>query len=243
MNKVLRNFFSFIVRDERFLFEQRLCHRQQGRLQNLMWERASRESADFVEEHLHDCLVFKNQQEIWKYTVKKIDERFRKGVCLEFGVGGGASINFFSKRLPGLSFFGFDSFFGLKEDWSGTWVAKGHFSRSGVAPKINKNVGLVSGWFDRTIPVFLEKNPELVSDLCFIHIDSDTYDAAKTVFYELGEHIKPGMFILFDELIGYPNWKNGEFKALNEARSKFGFSFEYRAFSSDQALIEILPSG
>lgn len=243
MKNIMRKFFDFIFSCERALLDRRSAHRSSTRLQNIIWERASKESADFVEESLHDCLVFRSIQEIWKYVVKKIGERFDKGVCLEFGVAGGKSINFFSKSLPGLSFFGFDSFFGLKEDWKGTWVAKGHFSRSGVPPKVNKNVGLVSGWFDRTIPVFLAKNPELISDLCFIHIDCDTYDATKTVFFELGEHIKPGMFILFDELIGYPNWKNGEFKALNEARSKFGFSFEYRAFSSHQALIEILPSG
>ena len=70
-----------------------------------MWERASKESADFVEEHLHECLVFKNKQEIWKYTVKKIGERFGKGVCLEFGVAGGKSINFFFEEPARVEFF------------------------------------------------------------------------------------------------------------------------------------------
>lgn len=48
------------------------------------------------------------------------------------------------------------------------------------------------------------------------------------------------MFILFDELIGYPNWQNGEFMALGEAKEKFSFNYRFLAFSSEQALIEIV---
>ena len=35
---------------------------------------------------------------------------------------------------------GFDSFEGLREDWAGTDVEKGHFNLDGKIPKLNKNV-------------------------------------------------------------------------------------------------------
>ena len=95
----------------------------------------------------------------------------------------------------------------------------------------------IDGWFDEILPEYIEENG--IFDLRFIHIDCDTYEGAVAVFNELGDKLKPGMLILFDELLGYPNWQNGEFKALHEAQSKNGFSFRYRAFCSHQALIEI----
>ena len=157
---------------------------------------------------------------------------------MEFGVAGGTSINCLSNLLTSYSFVGFDSFIGLKEDWVGHHATKGAYSQNGVLPKVNSNVILVAGWFDETIPTYIEKNG--IANLKFIHIDCDTYEAAIAVFNELGDYLHPGMLILFDELLGYPNWQNGEFKALHEAQHKYGFNFKYRAFSSEQALIEII---
>lgn len=215
--------------------------RSPGRsLHGIMWERAAEQSADFVEEHLADCLIFKNKPEMWSYVARLLNESSRNGICLEFGVAGGSSINFLSKSLPNFRFFGFDSFLGLKEDWKGHHAAKGSYSRNGVLPRVNSNVELIPGWFDETVPVFLQQHGGDMSDLRLVHIDSDTYEAAVVIFDEIGKSLKPGVFVLFDELIGYPNWVNGEFKALREAERKFRFKYKYRAFSSEQALIEIL---
>ena len=211
----------------------------ESRVQHLLWERATEQSADFVEKELENALVFGRKTDVWDYAARILNEKFTDGICLEFGVAGGASINWLSKLLPTFQFVGFDSFYGLKEDWTGHHATKGKFSQNGKLPKVNPNVALIKGWFDETLPKYIKENS--LDSLCFIHIDGDTYEAAKAVFEVLGGSLKPGMFLLFDELIGYPNWQNGELKALQEAQDKFRFSFEYLAFSSEQALIQIVP--
>jgi hypothetical protein len=56
----------------------------------------------------------------------------------------------------------------------------------------------------------------------------------KTLAPFLQEHEGP---IAFDEHHGYPNWKNGEFKALNEVLGPD--EYRYLAFSTQQGLIEV----
>lgn len=209
-------------------------------IHSVLWDRAIQQSADFVESHLGNALVFENKKKMWNYVGQVLNEQYSKGVCLEFGVAGGISVNWLSSLLPKFNFFGFDSFIGLKEDWKGHHATKGAYSQNGKLPKVNANVELISGWFDETIPIFLKDHSRATSDLRFVHIDGDTYEAALAVFDELGEYLKPGVFVLFDELIGYPNWQNGEFRALCEAQKKYQFTYEFRAFSSEQALIEIV---
>lgn len=43
--------------------------------------------------------------------------------------------------------------------------------------------------------------------------------------------------MIFDELIGYPNWENGEIKALNEVMNEDEYSFI--GFSNAQVAIVI----
>jgi len=237
MKRILLKLLSSVDRIDVILAEKRIRRSPKRNLHNILWERASAQSADFVEAHLGNVLVFDGKVKMWSYVAKLLNENFNGGVCLEFGVAGGTSINFLSRLLSNFKFVGFDSFIGLKDDWVGHHATKGAYSQNGVLPKVNSNVSLVKGWFNATIPNYIEEN-NLV-DLRLIHIDSDTYEAAEAVFDELGKHLKPGMFVLFDELLGYPNWQNGEYKALNEAQNKYGFNFQYRAFSNEQALIEI----
>lgn len=78
-------------------------------------------------------------------------------------------------------------------------------------------VVLVKGWFSDTVPKWLS---ETEGEIAFIHIDSDLYESAKEILALLNERIVPGTVIVFDELCDfdqtYPNWKQGEWKALLE---------------------------
>lgn len=223
--------------------ELRLVDRRARRLpsrnlHNVLWERATQSSADFVEQHLSTSLVFPSKTQLWTYTCELLREKHPNGTCLEFGVAGGRSINFFSKKLPEFQFIGFDSFEGLKEDWIGHHARKGAYSRGGVLPAVNDNVELVKGWFDDTVPDQLAKID--VGKICFYHIDSDTYEAATEVLQCILPLLKSGDLILFDELIGYPNWQRGEYMALTEAASENELNFMFRGFSNQQALLEIV---
>lgn len=159
--------------------------------------------------------------------------RLPGGYNLEFGVHSGRTINDMATYRPHGKFFGFDSFEGLPEAWQygPKTIEKGHFA--GDMPGVEENVELFKGWFNETIPAFKK---EIVSlwewPISFLHIDSDLYSSAKTIFDELNNYIVPGTIIAFDELCEwslvenkkkkhspfklYTNWQDHEWKALNE---------------------------
>ncbi len=62
-------------------------------------------------------------------------------------------------------------------------------SSGGALPKINaENIEFVKGWFDDTIPPFMQ---EYDDNVVFIHIDCDTYQSTKTVLTQFSERMKP----------------------------------------------------
>lgn len=156
----------------------------------------------------------------------------------EFGTWEGYSINYFARAIPEKTLHGFDSFFGLAEDWTGTQIKKGHFNLDGKLPKVNTNVVLHSGLFSETLPVFVNeiKNKQLG----ILHIDSDTYEAANYVLKMLISNINKGTIIIFDEFFGYPNWKAHEFKAWQEFHTRNNVKFRYIAYTQVAAAIQIL---
>jgi len=198
-----------------------------------LWEKAIIESASYIEPKLNEVMLFKNRKQIWDFTLSKVNT---EGLFIEFGVFQGTSINYFSSKLTNHHFYGFDSFEGLAEDWIGHHAAKGTFNLHGKLPEVNTNVTLFKGWFEESIPHFLNNNNEFIS---FIHVDADTYDATKTIFDLMGSRIRKGTIILFDEYIGYPNWKNGEYLAWKEFVDKNDITYRYLGFSNEQAVIEI----
>mgnify|MGYP000079224382 CR=1 FL=1 len=88
---------------------------------------------------------------------------------LEFGVWQGGSINFFSSKFPNSQFYGFDSFEGLPENWR-PGFEKGTFSLNGMLPKVNANVKLIPGWFNESLPYFLEN----------VNLESNVFISEKT---------------------------------------------------------------
>ena len=52
--------------------------------------------------------------------------------------------------------------------------------------------------------------------------------------------IARGTIVLFDEYIGVPNWKQGEFRAWQEFAARQGLRFHYLGFSVTQAALQVL---
>lgn len=130
---------------------------------------------------------------------------------LEFGVYSGQTINYISRFAPGVMF-GFDSFYGLPEEWQ-PGFPKGYFSMNGKMPEVNSNVVLVKGLFQDTLPYFLKIIP---GSFGFVHVDSEIYTSAKFVLDSIRDRLVHEAIIVFDELIGYDTYREHEFKALNE---------------------------
>ena len=203
--------------------------------------RAINSSADFVEQHLEEALVFQGKVKIRDFAIEKISQSrgSLRNICLEFGVFTGGSINYFSKNLPSFQFHGFDSFEGLNEDWYGNYRSRGYFDQKGKLPLVNENVSLHQGWYNNTLKPFLDFH-DISKNIAFIHMDSDTYDSTKFVLETLLPYLdKHETLILFDDFLSYPNWINGEHKALYDCKEKFGFQIKYLGFSDQQALVSI----
>lgn len=160
-----------------------------------------------------------------------------EGLVLEFGVFSGKSINRIA-RQKALPVYGFDSFEGLPEDWRAGYE-KGRFNR-GDLPAVEENVELIVGWFDRTLPKFLDEHPGAAS---LIHIDCDLYSSTQTVLTQLRPRIVPGTIILFDEYFNYPGWEMHEYKAFREFVESWGVQYEYIGLNPNHQQVAVRITG
>lgn len=158
------------------------------------------------------------------------------GLYCEFGVYGGASINFIAERTKS-EVHGFDSFEGLPEDWR-PGREKGTFKVNEL-PDVRENVQLHKGWFDATLPALRETH---AGPLTFVHIDADLYSSTKAVFDILGDWIVPGTVLQFDEYFNYPGWRDGEHKAFEEFQSKRNAKVEFIGYvpGDEQVALKIV---
>jgi len=140
---------------------------------------------------------------------------------LEFGVYKGGTIRFLRKKLSEkYKIFGFDSFIGLPEDWTGTPCIKGEFNADGIIPYI-ENVSFFKGWFNETLPQYLN----IAEPIALLHIDCDLYSSTKTILYSLKNYINPGTVIVFDEW--YYNFKDINENRQHEQKAFLEWSIEY----------------
>jgi hypothetical protein len=121
---------------------------------------------------------------------------------LEFGVSKGESLKYWTDihKNPESCFFGFDTFFGLPEEWDvfTTTVDKNAFSMDGKPPEINDERNtFVKGLFQDTLPEFLD-NFEPRGRLV-MHNDADLYTSTLYCLCECNDIIKPGTIVMFDE--------------------------------------------
>jgi hypothetical protein len=208
-------------------------YRGYKRTYDLFYDEATKQSYKYLKKFINKTIFCENGW--WDIALRKIT---RKGLCLEFGVYTGSSLNYFSSFYPDKKWYGFDSFLGLQEDWKGGWYDKGFFNLNNNIPEVNKNVTLIKGWFKETLPKFLNKNKENIS---FIHIDCDTYESTKDIFNNIKkDRLQKGCILLFDEYFGYIGWKENEFKAWKEYVFKNKIKYKYIAFGERQVVIEIL---
>lgn len=186
----------------------------------------------------------------WDYMRYCLSQVTLNGLWLEFGVGKGTTIDFIAENNDNHTVIGFDSFEGLPEDWkmSDTLTyLKGHYNLSGTIPPLkSRNVRLMRGYFEETLPDFLGRNDQ---PCAFVHMDCDLYSSSLFVLNSLYEHNKlvKGTVILFDELYNYQYFEEHEFKAFREFVQQHDIKYNWIAHTSspvvwngNQAAIVIL---
>ena len=153
------------------------------------------------------------------------------GLVVEFGVFQGYTLNVLARRVAPEQVWGFDSFQGLPESWqvsSQHDLAAGTFAVNDL-PTVEPNAELVVGWFSDTLPTWLAQHAGPVR---LLHIDSDLYSSARYILTMLNNRIVPGTVIVFDDMYSwydpdfYPNWAQGEFRALSEWCHMFDRGFD-----------------
>lgn len=167
--------------------------------------------------------ILKVDPTFWhEYFDKTLEYIKNDGLWLEFGVCTGSSINKISSKTKNMVY-GFDSFYGLPENW-GTHQPKGMYSTNGQLPPVNANVKLVVGMFQDTLDLFLSEHS---SSIAYLHLDADLYSSTKYVLEKLESRIIPGTVISFDEIYNYSEYLHHELKAWVEYCERTKINYEW----------------
>jgi len=195
-----------------------------GDIQKRLYELATEKSAQFLFSQYPEAPPCRSAELLLRACVLRALSAGPPGLFLEFGVYDGRTIRLIADEVRpyGVDVHGFDSFRGLPEAWNDTG-RKGAFDRGGQLPEVPGNVRLYPGWFDATLPVFMQEHPGRVS---FVHIDSDLYSSAHTVLQGVRDRLGVGSVLLFDELLNYPGFEQHEFRAFREFLVETGWVCE-----------------
>lgn len=152
------------------------------------------------------------------------------GLVCEFGVGSGKSTRMTQEILPlGTPIHGFDTFTGLPMAWNDE--PQGAYSTGGIMPNLEGDVFFHKGLFCDTIPEFLANRPKDKTFLAYGNIDCDLYSSTLDVLESMHGKIVPGTILVFDEYLCHSTWRQDEFRAWRECCKRFGWRYEYLAFS------------
>ena len=201
-------------------------------LRNELQHRATIAAADFVTTRMPDALSCSNKFDLLTYAVQQAPP----GLALEFGVFKGTTINHLARQAPERHFFGFDSFEGLPEHWTGRRYSPVNFDRGGKKPRVAANVSLIKGWFDATLPAFLARE---MGRIGFIHVDCDIYTSTKTALKLTVPRLMPGAIIVFDEFFNYKGYELHEYKAFFEAAKRFDLAYRFIGYAGQQVAVVV----
>ena len=208
-----------------------------------LYEFSLKDSFETFQSEMTKAMLFPKKAHLRRYVVEEaIANAPRDGLWVEFGVAAGDGIRLIARIIESADreITGFDSFEGLKEDWTGHHLGRieGAFSQDGVLPKVPANAHLVKGWVEDTLPGYLKDTGK--TPFAFLHFDMDTYSPTKFALAAVKKRLKKGTVLLFDELYGYPGWREHEYRALSEVLKPD--SYRFLAFSREAVAIQMTKS-
>ena len=144
---------------------------------------------------------------------------------LEFGVWEGESIRTIAalNANEASKFYGFDSFHGLPEKWhTATRTRKiGLFSVGGQVPKIDDSrVEFIKGWFQNTVPSFIDSLELGTNTSLMVHFDADLYSSTLLALMEI-DRLKRPYIGVFDEFPGHEARALQSYLEVTGASAKF----------------------
>ncbi|MEM9024285.1 MAG: TylF/MycF/NovP-related O-methyltransferase, partial [Bacteroidota bacterium] len=165
--------------------------------------------------------VHKDRLKLYDFIAEK--EQLRAGPIsyLEFGVGRGNSLRWWSSqnRHENTAFWAFDTYTGLPEKYGN--YAEGTFQLDGQFPDIqDERINFVKGLFQDTLLDHLEKID--FKQRVYLHLDGDLYTSTMYPLAVLYPYLKPGDIVVFDEF-GVPLH---EFRAFQDFTRSFRMQLE-----------------
>lgn len=196
-------------------------------------QEATQSTAAYVRRHMPLVQSVRRWHEVHNVAIEAVT---LDGLVLEFGVFEARTATYIAgKRNWHLH--GFDSFEGLPEPWRDGFPAA-KFSRP-TLPEVPDNVTLHVGLFADTLPPFLASLPSPPEPVAYLHVDSDLYSSARTIFDGLSDRIVPGTVIVFDEYFNYSGWEDGEYKAFQEFVAARGLTYEYLTYNHEHQQVAV----
>ena len=137
----------------------------------------------------------------------------------EFGVASGVSFEWWLKNAchPASSFYGFDTFEGLPEDW-GLFFKKGAMAHNMKTIADDRHM-FIKGIFQDTLAGFIKEHTATLSlpRRKVLLLDADLFSSTIFVLSQFYPYLKKGDLIIFDEF----NVPNHEFMAMQIFRDCF----------------------
>lgn len=139
----------------------------------------------------------------------------------EFGVGCGNSAELLCDLLKEEgNLFLFDGWEGIPTEWvlgpdmtsrKGAWAFReSKVKRRFEILKTKPAIEWLDGWYEDTLPY------EFPEQLGLVNIDCDVYTSTRDVLYGCDEWIGDGTVLVFDEILGYQNYQDHEYRAVKE---------------------------
>ena len=235
MVKLFRNLVRSFVKDMAHGQDAFTLSRPELALRAELQRRAMLEAADFVKAEMPNALFCEDRLAHLEYALSQR----QPGPIVEFGVYKATTTNFIAQQCPETTVYGFDSFEGLPEQWSGNRFSRRNFNRRGRLPKVVKNVELVVGLFQDTLPDFVKR---VTGPFAVVHIDCDIYSSTDYVLTRLADRMTNGCVLIFDEFFNYHGYHLHEFKAFQEFLSRTPLKPEYLAFSGQQVSVRLVSA-
>jgi hypothetical protein len=152
---------------------------------------------EFIKNH-QQTPISVDRNALYRNIINQINQPIQ---YLEFGVFQGKSFKYWLSQVadPNSSFIGFDTFYGLPENWIASKPV-GAYTTHGEIPTIHDERGkFLKGLFHDTLPVFIESTDFRKDDQLIINLDADLYSATSFVLSRLLPYLKKNDIIIFDE--------------------------------------------
>ena len=85
-------------------------------------------------------------------------------------------------------------------------------------------------------PALEKENPGADVPL-LVHVDCDTYAATVDVLEFCSGYVEHGLVLHFDDYFGFPDWRTGGFKALQEISEKRRWRLTWLSYGTKEAAV------